>query len=84
MFEILDLTGSIAARKLMRANQMGEGRTLRERRRLPMTETDLESDHADGDGRFQLPNTRVSPLNSTQLAVISNQPVPKPDCLVNH
>jgi hypothetical protein len=49
-----------------------------------MTETDLESDHADGDGRFQLPNTRVSPLNSTQLAVISNQPVPKPDCLVNH
>ena len=26
-----------------------------------MTETDLESDHAAGDGRFQLPYTRLSP-----------------------
>ena len=26
-----------------------------------MTETDLESDHAGGDGRFQLPYTRLSP-----------------------
>src|SRR5258707_8602253 len=43
-------------------------------RRLPMTETDLESDHAGGDGRFQLPYTRLSPLNSTQPAVISTQP----------
>jgi hypothetical protein len=41
---------------------------------LPMTETDLKSDHAGGDGRFQLPYTRLSPLNSTQPAVISTQP----------
>ena len=26
-----------------------------------MTETDLESDHAGGDGRFQLPYTRLGP-----------------------
>jgi hypothetical protein len=39
-----------------------------------MTETDLESDHVGGDGRFQLPYTRLSPLNSTQPAVISTQP----------
>ena len=26
-----------------------------------MAETDLESDHAGGDGRFQLPYTRLSP-----------------------
>src|SRR5258705_8274192 len=43
-----------------------------------MTETDLESDHAVGDGRFQLPYTRLSPLNSTQPAVIYTQPAPEP------
>jgi hypothetical protein len=45
---------------------------------LPMAETDLESDHAGGDGRFQLPYTRLSPLNSTQPAVIYTQPAPEP------
>jgi hypothetical protein len=32
-------------------------------RRLPTTETNLESDHASGDGRFQLPHMRLSPSN---------------------
>ena len=52
-----------------------------------MTETDLESDHAGGDGRFQLPYTRLGPqfhstgIISTQPAVISTQPAaPPPNC----
>jgi hypothetical protein len=66
--------GSIAARKSMYANKMGEGEPSASGRQLPMTATDLESDHAGGDGRFQLPYTRLIPLNSTQPAIISTQP----------
>jgi hypothetical protein len=67
--EIDNSLGSIAARKLMYANKMGHGRTVRMLdeaagcRRLPTTETNLESDHASGDGRFQLPHMRLSPSN---------------------